>query len=165
MRYNYMFTMYYMWECSRYCILETTPTRPHLLSVLYVYLCIVSMYYVQTYFLLYCPTVNSRVVRRHVDVYASSNEFSPFGVQILTIPNSSMNGSVVSLTVTVVDDEIVENDEGLRISVNPGNQYQVTNEQAGTVVLTIMDNDGKCMYNVYKTLLIMDKLCPGDVSL
>ncbi|XP_064388044.1 uncharacterized protein LOC135336225 isoform X3 [Halichondria panicea] len=90
--------------------------------------------------------VNSLVVRRHVEVYASSNEFSPFGVQILTIPSSSMNGSVVSLTVTVVDDEIVENDEGLRISVNPGNQYQVTNEQAGTVVLTIMDNDGVSLF-------------------
>ncbi len=84
------------------------------------------------------------IMKRFVSIYASSDDFSPSGDQVLNIPRYSMNGSVFSLAVTIAVDEIVEHNEGLRIMVNPGDQYQLSGEP--TVVVTIIDDDSTYMH-------------------
>ena len=71
-----------------------------------------------------------------------ANDFQPLQGVLLTIPSAALPGTVVCQTITVIGDDIMEEDEFFTVTVSPQN----TNDDiAGSTIVTITipdDGDG-----------------------
>ena len=70
-------------------------------------------------------------------------DFSPLGLQTLTIPSQSTVGTVVSIEVFITDDNYIEDTETIQVTLQLDSTgvYTVIGERDQTVL--IEDNDGE----------------------
>ncbi len=84
------------------------------------------------------------------------NEFSPSGLQEITVPSTAINGTTVSLTVMITEDSIAENLEEIIIILIGGMQYRISDNASDRAYVLVEDNDG--MYACIHTLRIKTDL-------
>lgn len=76
-----------------------------------------------------------------------ANDFQPLQGVLLTIPSAATPGAVVCQAITVIGDDIMEEDESFTVTVTPQNSNDDITGST-TVTITIPDDgDGKQLYH------------------
>ncbi len=91
-----------------------------------------------------CTTADPNSVdKRFLAVGSSADDYDPSGDQVVTVPTTAVNGTMLNFTVFVIEDSIVENTEEIPVTLLPGLQYRLLNNASLLRNFVIVeDNDG-----------------------